>query len=289
MLLVESVSELKNQISLLRKANKSVGFVPTMGALHSGHLQLVSRCVAENDACVVSIFVNPTQFNDKSDFNCYPRTLDHDVELLQSVGCEVVFAPSPEEIYSAEEMATVFEFDFGGLDQTMEGIYRPGHFNGMVQVVSKLFTLVTPDRAYFGEKDFQQLSIIRRMVKIMNFPIGIIGCPIVREPSGLARSSRNALLTEKEHEIAANIYKILSESVALQRTKTVAEVKTEVIEKIDACEGLRVEYYEIVDGNTLRSVENWGETDYIVGCVTVYCGKVRLIDNIKYSVDKLTS
>ena len=186
-----------------------------MGALHQGHLQLVSRCVAENDACVVSLFINPTQFNDKNDFNRYPRTLENDIALLASVGCAIVFAPSAEEMYTPSEMETVFDFDFGGLDEVMEGIFRPGHFNGVVQVVSKLFSLVTPDKAYFGEKDFQQLAIIRRMVQVMIFPIEIVGCPIVREKSGLALSSRNALLSEQERTTAAVIYRTLSESKQL--------------------------------------------------------------------------
>lgn len=282
MLIVKSVNELKEQVGVLRKAHKTIGFVPTMGALHKGHLQLVSRCVAENEVCVVSLFVNPTQFNDKNDFNCYPRTLDKDAALLESVGCSIVFAPSADDMYAPEEINNVFAFDFGGLDQTMEGVFRPGHFNGVVQVVSKLFKIATPDKAYFGEKDFQQLAIIRRMVRVMNFPIQIVGCPIVRETSGLALSSRNALLSEEERTTATFIYKTLSKSVALQSGKTIAEVKTWVTNTLNATEGLRVEYFEIVDGNSLKLLTDWSESEYVVGCITVYCGKVRLIDNIRY-------
>lgn len=282
MLIVKSVNELKEQVGVLRKAHKTIGFVPTMGALHKGHLQLVSRCVAENDVCVVSLFVNPTQFNDKNDFNCYPRTLDKDAALLESVGCSIVFAPSADDMYAPEEINNVFAFDFRGLDQTMEGVFRPGHFNGVVQVVSKLFKIATPDKAYFGEKDFQQLAIIRRMVRVMNFPIQIVGCPIVRETSGLALSSRNALLSEEERTTATFIYKTLFKSVALQSGKTIAEVKTWVTNTLNATEGLRVEYFEIVDGNSLKSLTDWSESEYVVGCITVYCGKVRLIDNIRY-------
>lgn len=282
MVVVKSVNELKKQVGRLRDEHKSIGFVPTMGALHQGHLQLVSRCVAENDACVVSLFINPTQFNDKNDFNRYPRTLENDTALLASVGCAIVFAPSAEEMYTPSEMETVFEFDFGGLDEVMEGIFRPGHFNGVVQVVSKLFSLVTPDKAYFGEKDFQQLAIIRRMVQVMNFPIEIVGCPIVREKSGLALSSRNALLSEQERTTAAVIYRTLSESKQLMHEKTVAETKAWVIDRLNAIDGLKVEYYEIVNGNSLQSITDWSDADYVVGCVTVYCGKVRLIDNINY-------
>lgn len=282
MVVVQSVNELKKQVGRLRDEHKSIGFVPTMGALHQGHLQLVSRCVAENDACVVSLFINPTQFNDKNDFNRYPRTLKNDTALLASVGCAIVFAPSAEEMYTPSEMETVFDFDFGGLDEVMEGIFRPGHFNGVVQVVSKLFSLVTPDKAYFGEKDFQQLAIIRRMVQVMNFPIEIVGCPIVREKSGLALSSRNALLSEQERTTAAVIYRTLSESKQLMHEKTVAETKAWVIDRLNAIDGLKVEYYEIVNGNSLQSITDWSDADYVVGCVTVYCGKVRLIDNINY-------
>lgn len=282
MVVVKSVNELKKQVGRLRDEHKSIGFVPTMGALHQGHLQLVSRCVAENDACVVSLFINPTQFNDKNDFNRYPRTLENDIALLASVGCAIVFAPSAEEMYTPSEMETVFEFDFGGLDEVMEGIFRPGHFNGVVQVVSKLFSLVTPDKAYFGEKDFQQLAIIRRMVQVMIFPIEIVGCPIVREKSGLALSSRNALLSEQERTTAAVIYRTLSESKQLMHEKTVAETKAWVIDRLNAIDGLKVEYYEIVNGNSLQSITDWSDADYVVGCVTVYCGKVRLIDNINY-------
>ncbi|HQO47753.1 MAG TPA: pantoate--beta-alanine ligase [Paludibacteraceae bacterium] len=282
MVVVKSVNELKKQVGRLRDEHKSIRFVPTMGALHQGHLQLVSRCVAENDACVVSLFINPTQFNDKNDFNRYPRTLENDTALLASVGCAIVFAPSAEEMYTPSEMETVFEFDFGGLDEVMEGIFRPGHFNGVVQVVSKLFSMVTPDKAYFGEKDFQQLAIIRRMVQVMNFPIEIVGCPIVREKSGLALSSRNALLSEQERTTAAVIYRTLSESKQLMHEKTVAETKAWVIDRLNAIDGLKVEYYEIVNGNSLQSITDWSDADYVVGCVTVYCGKVRLIDNINY-------
>lgn len=282
MVVVKSVNELKKQVGRLRDEHKSIGFVPTMGALHQGHLQLVSRCVAENDACVVSLFINPTQFNDKNDFNRYPRTLENDTALLASVGCAIVFAPSAEEMYTPSEMETVFDFDFGGLDEVMEGIFRPGHFNGVVQVVSKLFSLVTPDKAYFGEKDFQQLAIIRRMVQVMIFPIEIVGCPIVREKSGLALSSRNALLSEQERTTAAVIYRTLSESKQLMHEKTVAETKAWVIDRLNAIDGLKVEYYEIVNGNSLQSITDWSDADYVVGCVTVYCGKVRLIDNINY-------
>lgn len=253
-----------------------------MGALHNGHLTLVRRAVAENDICIVSVFVNPTQFNDKNDLANYPRTLDADAALLTEAGCACVFAPTPEEMYNADEMATRFEFDFGGLDQVMEGKFRPGHFNGVVQVVSKLFRLVRPDRAYFGEKDFQQLAIIRRMTKLMNFPIEIVGCPIVREESGLALSSRNALLTPEQRQTAVHISAVLKESTQFALETSVGELHDAVVAAINAKEGLETEYFDIVNGHTLQSIERWDDAEYVVGCITVYCGKIRLIDNIRY-------
>ena len=282
MQLITTKKALFEVVSNAKSAGKTIGFVPTMGALHNGHLTLVKRCVSENDLCFVSVFVNPTQFNDKNDLANYPRTLEADAELLASVGCEFVFAPNADEMYDAEEMQKPFEFDFGGLDQVMEGRFRPGHFNGVVQVVSKLFQLVQPTRAYFGEKDFQQLAIIRRMVTIMNFPVEIVGCPIVREESGLALSSRNALLTPEQRQLAVHISQVLKESCLFALETPVHELHDAVVAAVNAREGLEVEYFEIVDGKTLQPIEKWEETNDIVGCITVYCGKIRLIDNIRY-------
>ena len=238
--------------------------------------------VAENDIVVVSVFVNPTQFNDKKDLEVYPRNLKADSELLESAGVTALFAPTPDTFYSPEEMNNTFQFDFNGLDAVMEGKFRPGHFNGVVQVVSKLFTIINPDNAYFGEKDFQQLAIIRYMVKKMGFNINIVGCPIVREESGLALSSRNALLSEDQKKLASNIYAVLKESTTFFHMTTVAELKEAAIKAIERHDGLKVEYFEIVDANTLLPVTKWEDSDYIVGCITVFCGKVRLIDNIRY-------
>lgn len=280
--LIKSIAELEQYISALKAENKKIGFVPTMGALHEGHLQLVRRAVAENEVAIVSVFVNPTQFNDKNDLAKYPRTLEADAALLESVGCTAVFAPSAEEFYTEEEMNTTFQFDFAGLDEVMEGKFRPGHFNGVVQVVSKLFRLVQPTRAYFGEKDFQQLAIIRHMVRVMNFDIEIVGCPIVREESGLARSSRNTLLTDEQRALAANIHAVLKESTAFYLMTTVKELHDATIAAINRHEGLEVEYYDIVNGDTLQSIEKWEDAEYVVGCITVYCGSVRLIDNIRF-------
>ena len=282
MQLITTKKALFEVVSNAKSAGKTIGFVPTMGALHNGHLTLVKRCVSENDLCFVSVFVNPTQFNDKNDLANYPRTLEADAELLASVGCEFVFAPNADEMYDAEEMQKPFEFDFGGLDQVMEGRFRPGHFNGVVQVVSKLFQLVQPTRAYFGEKDFQQLAIIRRMVTVLNFPVEIVGCPIVREESGLALSSRNALLTPEQRQLAVHISQVLKESCLFALETPVHELHDALVAAVNAREGLEVEYFEIVDGKTLQPIEKWEETNDIVGCITVYCGKIRLIDNIRY-------
>lgn len=280
--LIKTKAKLQKLICELKNEGKSIGLVPTMGALHNGHLQLVKRCVKENDVCIVSIFVNPTQFNDKNDLAKYPRTLEADAKLLEENDCFAIFAPEIDEIYDNSELNSTFEFDFNGLDKVMEGKFRPGHFNGVVQIVGKLFELSTPDKAYFGEKDFQQLAIIRHLVKVKKYPIEIVGCPIVREESGLALSSRNMLLSANEKEIATNIYKTLKESVDFQQTKNVAETIDWVVSKINKTEGLRVEYFEIVNGNTLQFVKDWNDANYIVGCVTVFCGAVRLIDNIQY-------
>ena len=277
--IITAKNSLSEAIGALKRQGKTIGFVPTMGALHEGHASLVRRCAQENEITIVSVFVNPTQFNNKEDLDKYPRTLDRDSELLRDLGVSIVFAPSPQEMYSEEEMQERFAFDFGGLDEVMEGKMRPGHFNGVVQVVSKLFRLAQPDRAYFGEKDYQQLQIIRRMVEVMQFDVKIIGCPIVREKSGLALSSRNERLSEKEKMTAVNISRVLTESLDYALSHTVAETERRVAEQINAVEGLEVEYYEIVDQSTLLPAADFS---HAIGCVTVYCGPVRLIDNIKY-------
>ena len=279
MKLVHTINELRAELEIQRKAGKKIGLVPTMGALHEGHASLVRRAVAENDVVVVSDFVNPTQFNDKNDLLKYPRTLEADCELLEKEGADYVFAPSVEEIYPEPDTR---QFSYAPLDTVMEGKFRPGHFNGVCQVVSKLFMIVEPDTAYFGEKDFQQLAIIREMVKQMNFPLQIVGCPIIREEDGLALSSRNARLTEEQRQQALNISKTLFLSKEFAVSHTVEETQAFVEDAIAAAEGLELEYFELVDGTTLQKISNWEETDYAVGCITVFCGDVRLIDNIKY-------
>ena len=281
MKLISFKSQLEAEIAEIKYAGKTIGFVPTMGALHDGHLALVSRAVAENDVCVVSVFVNPTQFNNVTDLEKYPRNLNRDAALLESVGCKVVFAPTPEEIYSENEINSRFEFDFGGLDKVMEGKFRPGHFNGVVQIVSKLFSIVQPDKAYFGEKDFQQLAIIHHMVNTLNFEVEIVDCPIIREPSGLAMSSRNERLTAEQRKKATEISKVLFESRNFVPNFTPATLTNWVIAKINEVEGLEVEYYEIVNSNTLQTLQSWDDPS--VGCIAVFCGEVRLIDNIRYN------
>lgn len=279
MQIIKTKAELQKTVAALKNSEKTIGLVPTMGALHEGHATLVRKCVSENEVTFVSVFVNPTQFNNKEDLEKYPRDLARDAELLASIGVGFVFAPTPDEMYTAEEMNETFAFDFAGLDQVMEGKMRPGHFNGVVQVVSKLFELVQPTRAYFGEKDFQQLAIIRRMVSVMGFDVKIVGCPIVREKSGLALSSRNERLSAEEKKTALNISRVLFESLDYAKEHGVEETRQWVVDQINAVDGLEVEYYEIVDQTSLMPAADFG---HAIGCVTVYCGPVRLIDNIKY-------
>ena len=275
------IVELQNILFDDRKQGKTVGLVPTMGALHEGHASLVKKSVEDNDITVVSIFVNPTQFNDPKDLNSYPRDLDADCKLLESVGADYVFAPSVDEMYPTKDTR---HFEFPPVSTVMEGAHRPGHFNGVCQVVSRLFYIVRPDRAYFGEKDWQQIAVVKAMVKSLGLNVSIVECPIVREPDGLARSSRNTLLSADERAIAPNIFKALKDSIDYAQSHTLKETQDKVVSQINATDGLDVEYYEIVDGNTLQPVDTWDASDYIVGCITVYCGArpVRLIDHIKY-------
>ena len=279
MKVIHTIKDLQAELSVLKAQGKKVGLVPTMGALHAGHASLVKRSVNENEVTVVSVFVNPTQFNDKNDLVKYPRTLDADCKLLEACGATYTFAPSVEEMYPEPDTR---QFSYAPLDTVMEGAFRPGHFNGVCQIVSKLFEAVKPHRAYFGEKDFQQLAIIHEMVRQMKFDLEIVGCPIVREEDGLALSSRNARLSAEERENALKISQTLFKSRTFAATHTVSETQKFVEDAIVAAPGLRLEYFEIVDGNTLQKVGNWDQTSYAVGCITVFCGDVRLIDNIKY-------
>ena len=271
---IYTIAGLKSVLDSLREEGKTIGLVPTMGALHEGHASLVRRSVKENDVTVVSIFLNPTQFNDKTDLAKYPRTLDADCRLLEACGATIAFTPSVEEIYPEPDIR---KFSYPPTDSVMEGVFRPGHFNGVCQIVSKLFMMTEPNRAYFGEKDFQQIAVIRRMVEDMGFGLEIVPCP-------LAMSSRNTLLTEDERIIAASIYQTLCESCQWAESESVKAVRDRVVASVNSIKGLEVQYYNIVDGKSLADVSDWNESDDIVGCITVYCGSqpIRLIDHIRY-------
>lgn len=275
------IVDLQNALFDERKAGKSVGLVPTMGALHEGHASLVRRSVKDNDVTVVSVFVNPTQFNDQGDLNRYPRTLEADCQLLESCGADYVLAPSVEEMYPTPDTR---HFEYPPVSTVMEGAHRPGHFNGVCQVVSRLFYIVRPDKAYFGEKDWQQIAVVKAMVRHLQLPVQIVECPIVREDDGLAKSSRNALLAPDERKIAPTIYKALHDSLDYAKQHTLKETHDKVVSDINAVKGLEVEYFSIVDGDTLQDAAQWEDSPYVVGCITVYCGKtpIRLIDHIKY-------
>lgn len=279
MRVVKTISELKSLISGYKQENKTVGLVPTMGALHAGHKSLVDRARKENDIVVVSVFVNPTQFNNKQDLATYPRTEERDCALLEAAGCDVVFMPAVEEVYPEPDNR---QFDLGAVAEVMEGAHRPGHFNGVAQIVSKLFSFVEPDRAYFGEKDFQQIAVIRKIVQLEGFKLQIVACPIKREDDGLALSSRNVRLTAEQRQLAPNIYRVLKESCNFAKSHTVAETEKFVVDSLNALPQMEVEYYSIVDALTMQPVSDWADADSITGCITVYCGEVRLIDNIAY-------
>lgn len=275
----KTAEELRSFVTEERKQGHRIAFVPTMGALHEGHLSLVRRALKENDCCIVSVFVNPTQFNNPRDLETYPRTLDADSRLLASIGTTALFAPEVETIYPEPDTRV---FHVGAVAEVMEGKYRPGHFNGVMQVVSRLFDLVQPDCAYFGEKDFQQIAVLRAMAREIKSPVEIIACPIVREEDGLARSSRNTLLSEEGRAQAPKIYRILSESRTWCQELSPKAVIERATQLLDAIPTLRVEYFEIVDADTLQPITRWEDSSKPHGCITVYCGEVRLIDNIAY-------
>jgi pantoate--beta-alanine ligase len=279
MRIVDTVHDLKLYLAAERRAGKRIGFVPTMGALHDGHLSLAKACVKENDVCVVSIFVNPTQFNDRRDLETYPRTPEKDCLLLEQTGCDCVFMPSVAEMYPEPDTRV---FELGTVAQAMEGAFRPGHFNGVAQVVSRLFEIVEPHNAYFGEKDFQQIAVIREMTRQLDLPVRIVSCPILRERDGLAMSSRNMRLTPEQRQIAPLIAATLKESRTFVPGEKVQEVIDRVVTALNRVSPLRVEYFEIVDAKTLLPVRDWFEPDDIVGCIAVFCGEVRLIDNVRY-------
>lgn len=280
MLVIDNILALKEEISNAKKNGKIVGFVPTMGALHQGHISLVKEAKKHCDYIAMSIFVNPTQFNDKNDLKNYPRTLDRDLVILKEEGgIDIVFTPDVETIYPEEDTRV---FEIGRVGEVMEGKHRPGHFNGVMQVVSRLFDIVEPDKAFFGEKDFQQIAVIRAMLKITKQNVEIIDCPIKRADSGLALSSRNELLSEDELSVAPSIYRILKDSLLLMKTDSPKDTIEWVTEQLNKIDHLRVEYFEIVDRYTLESANSWSDFNEIQGCITVFCGKIRLIDNIRY-------
>ena len=261
-----------------RNEGLKIGFVPTMGALHEGHLSLINRAKKENDIVICSVFVNPIQFNNLSDLEKYPRTPEKDIEKLEQAGCDAVFMPSAEEMYP-EKVSD--HYDFGDLERVMEGACRPGHFNGVAIVVRKLFEIVNPDKAYFGEKDFQQLAIIKKMVQNLNMNLEIVPCPIIRENDGLAMSSRNVRLNETERAIAPKIFATLNDAISKKVSMTPAEMKEYTLAKYAEIKEFDVEYVEITDETNLKSLENWNECDHARIFVALQLGPVRLIDNVR--------
>lgn len=281
MLVFRTINETKVHSSLLHQQQKTIGFVPTMGALHKGHIALVEAARAQCDRVVCSIFVNPVQFNNPLDLQKYPRTEEADLKMLAEAGCDVVFMPSVEEMYP--EPVTE-NYDFGHLDKVMEGRFRPGHFNGVWIVVKKLFEIVTPDIAFFGEKDFQQLAVIKAMVKKSALSVQIIGCPTIREANGLAMSSRNMRLSEENRSIAGNIYRILTEATRLSPKASPQEITEWVISQIDTYPEMQIEYFSLCDSETLLPIDAWQPGKPARGCIAVFIGGVRLIDNVEFRV-----
>lgn len=272
-----NVKKLRNALNEVEPSG--IGFVPTMGALHAGHRSLVERARRENTTVVVSVFVNPTQFNDPNDLKHYPRTPEADAAMLEAIGVDFVLMPSVEEIYPEQDTRV---FDFGQIDKVMEGATRPGHFNGVAQVVSRLFDIVRPARAYFGEKDFQQIAVIKAMVAQLALPIEIVECPIVRDEDGLALSSRNLLLDQEHRTVAPQIYAALKTAVTKSRDLDPQQLKTWVIDEIERSGLLKVIYFQIVDALTMQEISQWNDSEHIQGCIAVQAGEIRLIDNIRF-------
>lgn len=283
MKIIRTVAALRSALADERACGKSIGLVPTMGALHAGHISLMDRARRENQVVVASVFVNPTQFNNPDDLRTYPRTEEADCQKLQQAGVVYAFIPSVEEIYPEPDNR---QFDLGPVAQVMEGAMRPGHFNGVAQIVSRLFAMVQPTRAYFGEKDFQQIAVIRRMVQLEGFDLQIVPCPIVREPDGLALSSRNVRLTPENRQVAPLIHRTLAQSVDYAKSHSLPQTVAWVTDTLNAVPALQVEYYQIVDPLTMQPIPSWDapHNPGLTGCITVYCGDVRLIDNIPYDL-----
>lgn len=280
-MIIKSKKDILALVKQNQKEGKTLGFVPTMGALHQGHLSLIAASKKACDLTICSIFVNPTQFNDSSDYDLYPRTFEKDVEMLKSVGCDYIFAPTQKEMYPEQDHR---QFNFGLLESVMEGAHRPGHFNGVAQIVSKLFDVVPANKAFFGQKDFQQLTIIKALVEQLDYNIEIVACPIIREANGLAMSSRNQRLSENQKQIASEISKQLYWAKAHYKTYSVENLKREIIERFTQIPELTLEYFEIVEDKNLQPILNWDYEGKIVACIAVFCGKVRLIDNIVFNL-----
>ena len=272
-----TIFETKKYISEQKSRNISIGFVPTMGALHQGHISLINRAKIENEICICSIFVNPVQFNNKEDLLNYPRHLEKDIKHLVAANCDILFAPTEKEIYPIPDNTI---YNLGGLDNLLEGKYRPNHFNGVAIIVKKLFDIIEPQRAYFGEKDFQQLAIIKYLVKEYRIPVDIISCPTIREADGLAMSSRNTRLSEEERAIAPFIYQTLLKARDLPKTNSANEIKEFVSKEIEKKPLMKMEYFEIVNKETLENIEKFDDFSNCVACIAIFLGNVRLIDNI---------
>jgi len=279
MIVYRTKEDLSSHLFSLRNEKKTIGLVPTMGALHQGHASLVEKAKAENDIVVVTIFVNPTQFNDPSDLETYPRTLDRDLELLQMLETDLVFFPSVKEMYPEEDHEL---FDLGNLDKVMEGKHRQGHFNGVAQIVSRLFLLIRPNRAYFGQKDFQQLVIVRRLLEILEMDLTIVPCPIIREKDGLAMSSRNIRLSSEQRKLAPFLYQTLTEAREKMDTLSPSQLKDWVTLQFKKQPAMELEYFEIVEDKELMPVDAWSDKVNKVGCLAVQLGEVRLIDNMNF-------
>jgi len=277
MKITKTIQETKETIKRAKSQGLSTGFVPTMGALHKGHLELIKRAKAENDFVSCSIFVNPIQFNKKEDLKNYPRKIEDDINKLKELGCDLVFNPSVEEMYPEPDNT---KYDFGNLEKVMEGKHRPGHFNGVAVVVKKLFNIIEPDKSYFGEKDFQQLAIIKALTKKLNLAVEIVPCPTIRELDGLAMSSRNSRLTRDEREIAPMIYQALKNVNKTASEKSVNELKKNFNESIAKYPKMKIEYFEISNIDDLSSVKEFQKGKKYVACTAVFLGNVRLIDNI---------
>jgi len=278
MLIFTKIVDLQAFVRQIKNLNQSLGFVPTMGALHNGHISLIEASQKNCQITICSIFVNPTQFNDKKDLERYPRTPDKDIQLLEKANCSALFLPDADEIYPKPEEKT--NFDFGNLDKLLEGKFRPGHFNGVAQVVNRLFELVTPDKAFFGSKDFQQVLIVKALVNKLNLNITIISCPILREPDGLAMSSRNTLLNEKEREIAGLIPKIMQAAKEIILTEGITKAKQFVISEVSKEPIINLDYFEICNPETLENIAYLKSNQKAVALIAVYVGKIRLIDNL---------